>query len=137
MTESRYSPGDQLQPKEPPAFGMETLVGSILLGGVALSSALLAIGVIWHWIITGHLELEYLLAGANFPEFLLDDIRQLFSNAIQPRSFVDLGLAILMITPYVRVLASIVYFAFAERDWKYSVFTAFVFTVLTYSLFQR
>jgi uncharacterized membrane protein len=116
---------------------METLVGWILFGGVALSSALLAIGLIWHRIVTGHLELNYTLAGANFSEFLLADVRELFSKAIQPRSLVDLGLAILMITPYVRVLASIAYFALSERDWKYSLFTTFVFAVLTFSLFQR
>jgi uncharacterized membrane protein len=129
--------GNQHRPKGSPALDMETLVGSILFGGVVLSSALLAIGLIWHRIITGRLELDYSIAGANVSEFLLADVRELFSKTSQPRSLINLGLAILMITPYVRVLASFFYFAFAERDWKYSLFTAFVFTVLTYSLFQH
>jgi uncharacterized membrane protein len=40
-----------------------------------------------------------------------------------------------MLTPYIRVLASLLYFAFVERNRKYTVFTGFVFAVLTYSLF--
>ena len=42
-----------------------------------------------------------------------------------------------MLTPYVRVLVSILYFAFSERNWKYALFTGFVFSVLTFSLFLR
>jgi hypothetical protein len=37
----------------------------------------------------------------------------------------------------VRVLASMLYFLLAARNWKYTVFTAFVLTILTYSLFLR
>ena len=39
--------------------------------------------------------------------------------------------------PQVRVLASMLYFAFVERNGKYTLFTGFVFSVLTYSLFLR
>jgi uncharacterized membrane protein len=42
-----------------------------------------------------------------------------------------------MFTPYVRVLASLFYFAVVARNWKYTLFTGFVLTVLTYSLFLR
>jgi len=41
-----------------------------------------------------------------------------------------------LLTPYVRVLASMIFFL-VERNWKYSVFTFFVFAVLTYSLFLQ
>ena len=30
-----------------------------------------------------------------------------------------------------------VFFALVERNWKYTLFTTFVFAVLTYSLFLR
>ena len=95
---------------------MEILVGSILFRGVVLSSGLLAIGLVWHWITTGRLELEYSLAPTNFSEFFLADVRRLFSNALESRSLVDLGLAVLIVTPYERVFASIVYFALVEPD---------------------
>jgi uncharacterized membrane protein len=116
---------------------MESLVGSILLGGVLLSTGLLIAGLVWHWAATHHLGLEYALMGVNFFQFLLADIRQAASGALRPRVLVSLGLAVLMVTPYLRVLASILYFAFVERNWKYTLFTGFVFTVLTYSLFLR
>ena len=43
----------------------------------------------------------------------------------------------LLLTPLVRVLASLLFFALAERNWKYALFTGFVLAVLTYSLFLR
>jgi len=40
-----------------------------------------------------------------------------------------------MLTPYVRVLASMLCFA-AARNWKYTCFTATVLATLTYALFR-
>lgn len=138
MTESRLLfTNHQTRAKTTARFDMEILVGSILLVGVMLSTALLIIGLAWHWITTGHLGLEYSVAGLNFFQFLLADFHQVVSGVLRPRFLVSLGLAMLMVTPYVRVLASILYFAFVERNWKYTLFTAFVFSVLTYSLFLR
>lgn len=42
-----------------------------------------------------------------------------------------------MLTPYARVVASVIYFAFADRDWKFTAITLFVLIVLTVSLFIR
>ena len=44
---------------------------------------------------------------------------------------ISLGIAALLLTPYLRVLVSSGYFAFVERDLKYTLFTTFVFAVLT------
>lgn len=68
---------------------------------------------------------------------MLADIRQVAADAVRPRLLINLGIAALMLTPYVRVLASMLYFAFIERNGKYTLFTGFVFAVLTYSLFLR
>jgi len=73
----------------------------------------------------------------NLFEFLVKDIRQVADEDFRPRLLVNLGLAALMLTPYARVLASMLYFAFAEHNWKYTFFTGFVLSVLTYSLFLR
>jgi len=43
----------------------------------------------------------------------------------------------LLLTPYARVLASMLYFALVERNRKYTAFTTFVLLTLTYSLFLR
>ena len=118
-------------------FDMEFLIGYILLAGVLISAALLAIGMIWHWVRWGNLRFEYSIVGMNFFEFLLTTLRQMTSEVMRPRFFLNMGIGVLMLTPFVRVLASVFYFALVERNWKYTLFTGFVLSVLTYSLFLR
>lgn len=118
-------------------FDMEVLVGYILLIGVVVSMTLIAIGLVWRWLNTGSPTFDYTIEGMNFFEFVLSDIQQTFVGAFRPRLLVNLGIATLMLTPFVRVFASMVYFAIVEHNWKYTFFTAFVFVILTYSLFLR
>lgn len=119
------------------SFDMETLVGYILVVGVGLSMALVALGLAWHWARDGNLVMDYEIKGLNFLEFVVADVRNLFAPGLRPRYFVSMGIAVLMATPYIRVLASMLYFAIAERNWKYTLFTAWVLGLLTYSLFLR
>ena len=116
---------------------MESLVGYILLTGVLLSVALLVVGFVWRWMRVGSLRFEHSIVGMNFFEFILSTLQQMSSQAFRPRLFLNMGIAVLMLTPFVRVLASVFYFAFVEHNWKYTLFTGFVLTVLTYSLFLR
>ncbi len=118
-------------------FDMEAVVGYILLIGVVLSMALIATGVIWHWLSTGRPGIAYTIAGMNMFDFVIAVSRQASAGAFGPRLFVNLGIAVLLLTPYVRVFASMIYFALADRNLKYTLFTGFVFGVLTYSLFLR
>ena len=117
-------------------FDVESLVGYTLLGGVLLSMSLVAAGLAWHWVAWGDLRFDYALPATTVAGFVATDFRQLFSEAPRPRLLMNLGLAVLMLTPYVRVLASMVYFACVERNGKYTLFTAFVLGTLTYSLFR-
>jgi uncharacterized membrane protein len=121
----------------PGHIDMEVFVGYILLGGVLLSAGLVGAGLIWHWAATGTLGLRSSIGRMNLYEFVATDIRQVTRGAVRPHLLVSLGVAALMLTPYARVLVSMLYFALAERNGKYAVFTAFVFAVLTYSLFLR
>ncbi len=118
-------------------FDMETLIGYILLVGVLLSVALLVIGFVWRWERSGNLRFQHTLVGMNFFEFVLTSLRQMASHELRPRVMLNMGIAVLMLTPFVRVLASVFYFALILRNWKYTVFTGFVLGVLTYSLFLR
>lgn len=117
--------------------GMDLLVGYILLGGVLLSAVLMLAGLGWHWTGSGDLRLEYPLAGMDLFGFVASDLRQLAAGPLRPRLLINLGVAALLLTPYARVAASMLYFAAAERNWKYTLFTGFVFIVLTYSLSLR
>ncbi len=118
-------------------FDMEILIGYILLIGVLLSVGLLAVGFIWRWERSGNLRFQHTIVGMNFFEFVLTSLRQMGSHELRPRVLLNMGIAVLMLTPVVRVLASVLYFALVQRNWKYTLFTGFVLGVLTYSLFLR
>jgi uncharacterized membrane protein len=114
---------------------VEAVVGYTLMSGVLLSLTFIAAGLLWHWLVRGSLQFDYTLPGTNVADFLRADLDQTASAPARPRLLVNWGIAVLLLTPYVRVLASMACFAIVERDWKYTVFTAFVLGTLTYSLF--
>ena len=115
-------------------ISMEGVIGYTLLGGVLLSVTLIAAGLAWHWARSGDLQLAYSLPATTVGGFILADVEQVTSLETRPRLLVNLGIAVLMLTPYVRVLASLISFGL-ERNWKYTAFTAFVLATLTYTLF--
>ncbi len=129
--------GLQEEEAEARQWEMDTLVGYILLSGVLLSMALVAAGLLWRWMATGSLGIEYRLAGMNLFEVVLHDVRLALAGAVRPRMLVTSGIVVLMLTPFFRVAASVVYFAAVLKNWKYTVFTSIVLIVLTYSLFLR
>lgn len=116
---------------------MDVVIGYVLLIGVLLSAGMVVVGLAWHWARTGHLGAEYRIARLNLFEFLQAEIHQVAIGAYRPRLLMSLGIVTLLLTPYVRVLASLLFFLFVERNWKYTLFTGFVLSVLTYSLFLR
>ena len=117
-----------------PRVDIETLVGYTLQIGVSLSLALIAAGLAWHRVRSGTWQLEYTLPATSVSGFLRADVAQLEAGPARPRLLVNLGIAALMLTPYVRVLASMLYFMLVERNVKYTIFTAFVLAMLTYGL---
>ena len=116
---------------------MDAIVGTLLLSGVLTSLALIVAGLTWHRLATGHSALDETLAGHDVVELLGADLRLLVQGAVRPRLLISLGIVALLLTPYLRVLASMLFFAFVEHNWKYTAFTAFVLLVLTYSLVLR
>lgn len=118
-------------------FDMDAVVGYILLVGVLISLALVMGALIWRWINTRTLAFDYTLKGTNLFQLVADEVRLAAQGALRPRLLMSLGIAMLMLTPYIRVLASMVYFMAWLKNWKYSVFTAVVLLTLTYSLFLR
>lgn len=116
---------------------MGTVVGYVLLGGVVLSVVLVVAGLVWHWINTGQPGIDYTIPKLNLFGFVAAEMHQSAAGQFRPRLLVSLGIVALMLTPYFRVLASLLFFALVEHNWKYTAFTGFVLTVLTYSLFLR
>ncbi len=113
----------------------ELLVGRVLQTGVLLSVVSLTLGVLWRWHATGSPTFDYSLQGRSIAGFLSSELSEWRLGHLRPRLFINLGLALLLMTPYARVIVSFFYFVFGERNAKYAVFTAIVFSVLTYSLF--
>ncbi len=116
---------------------MDVLVGTILLGGVLLSMILVVIGLCWKWTHTGSVSENYQLKGMNLIQLVLQEIHLAVHGALRPRLFITSGIVVLMLTPYLRVIASVGYFSAILKNWKYTLFTAIVLIVLTYSLFLR
>ena len=113
---------------------VEGVVGWTLAAGVVASLVLLAAGLVWHRVVRGTLAFDWQLPGTSVATFLRADVDQA-AAAARPRLLIDWGIAVLLLTPYVRVLASMAYFGLVDRDWKYTAFTAFVLATLTYSMF--
>ncbi len=123
--------------RRPRPFDMEPLVSAILRIGLLTSLALVAAGLTWRWIATGTVRFDYMLPKTNVWQFVMEEVRLAQAGALRPRLLINVGLAVLMLTPYVRVLASMVYFAAVERNGKYALFTGFVLATLSYSLLLR
>jgi len=117
-----------------PGFDMNLIVGYVLAVGVASSILLLSIGMGWNWLQTGHLVTDYDLGHNNMLQFVVRETREVWHGHLQPRVLINFGVAVLMMTPFARVLASTVYFAVEERNLKYTLFTTFVLLTLSYSL---
>lgn len=138
MTEGlNSSPGIQSSAEESRQLEMDVLVGYILLGGVLLSMLLIVIGLVWKYIQSGSVQLNYELAGMNLFQFVMSEVHIAILGEIRPRLLVNMGIVVLMLTPFFRVLASMVYFFMVLKNWKYTLFTLFVLLVLTGSLFLR
>ena len=116
---------------------MDEWVGYILLCGVLLSMALITVGLVWRYAKTGDVASDYQISGMNMADFALTEFRAVRAGDFRPRLFINLGIVVLMLTPFFRVAVSVIYFMFALKNWKYTLFTAFVLAVLTYSLFLR
>jgi uncharacterized membrane protein len=115
---------------------LEALVGGILAAGLLTSVALIVAGLAWRWALAGTLRMDYALPGTNVARFLFADVHHAPALATGPRRLVSLGIGVLMLTPYLRVLASLLYFVLVARSRTYATITAIVLATLTYSLFS-
>lgn len=114
----------------------ERIIGYILISGVAISLLLEVIGIVIYYHSYGQFKImedkAVFIHGKNFFNFLFALVR---SEPIRQKAILlmTLGIAILMLTPYVRVILSVIHFA-RERNIKYVLITLFVLVLLTISL---
>jgi uncharacterized membrane protein len=116
---------------------LETIISYLLIAGVIVSLCLEVTGIVLFSSLYHNLNImpdnKYLfIQGRDFFTFLYTIARG-EGMANQAILFMTLGVAVLILTPYVRVVASFIYFAW-ERNYKYVLITAFVLVILTVSL---
>lgn len=111
----------------------------ILRIGVILSVIFEAAGLLLNYVQTGSMSLEFSeqsvwrVKGGNFFDFAFTTARSALTGATA-LELVSLGIVTLMLTPYFRVVAAVLYYG-VEKDWKYVTITFFVFSVITAALF--
>ena len=116
---------------------LELAISCILIIGVAVSVAIELTGILSYYYVNQDLNIsfqpQYALKGTDFFSYSGVTLQSLSQGSWTPFQTLALGLLVLMITPYVRVLASVVYFGMV-RNMKYLAITVFVLVILTASL---
>jgi len=115
---------------------LETIISLILIAGVIASLLLTVVGLFFYHSFGGFKIIldnpAVFIDGQNFFSFIWDTIGG--GNGRSAGLFwITLGVVILILTPYVRVIASFLFFAFT-KDIKYVFITLFVLVALTISL---
>jgi len=116
---------------------LELTISYILIIGVIASVAMESLGILSYYYTNGDFGIvfqpQYALRGSDFFSYSATMLQNLILGSWTPFQILALGIIVLMITPYMRVLASVIYFGLV-RNPKYLVITAFVLIILTASL---
>ena len=114
-------------------FPIEMLISRILLGGVLISMATVAVGLVLMFAhhpedLRSAKDLQRLtVPGAGFPHTPAEVARGIAAGRGQ--AIVALGLAVLIATPILRVAIAMIGFAI-ERDWTYAAISGIVLILL-------
>lgn len=112
---------------------LEIVISTILRIGVLASLVLLSAGIVAYYFSEGTVEIRleesWKVSTQNFFTF----IPYTASNHSLAFLLIASGIIALMLTPYLRVVASIAYFALT-RDLKYLAITTIVLIIITASL---
>jgi uncharacterized membrane protein len=115
---------------------LETAISYLLIIGVIFSLILEAIGLTLFYYSFANLKIlengVVFIRGENFFSIVITTLQgeNIQNSAIL---FMTLGLITLISTPYIRVITSVIYFAW-EKNRKYLLLTLFVLIILTVSL---
>ncbi len=116
---------------------LDLLISYILIIGVTGSVALEILGILSYYQSSHSLEIsfqpQYSLVGTDFFSYSGNLLSEMFRWNWAPLQILALGIVLLMLTPYIRVAASVAYFALV-KNLKYFIITLFVLLVLTTSL---
>ena len=117
------------------SFDMEDLISLILRSGMVMTIGFVLAGLALRWAGMGGGEVDETLQGTNVLQFMLADFRLAGSPRFWPQGLTHLGVAALLLTPAIRVGASLCYFACVQRRWEHALLNGLVLATLTYILF--
>lgn len=123
--------------KREKGLDLEATLSYVLLYGVVASLIVTTIGVLYFFAEYRTLNISRLVHVANFAAFVSDSFTAAFSGHLTAYTIISVGVVILMLTPYIRVLSSWIYFLIKEKDVKYTLITLWVLVILTISLYLR
>lgn len=106
---------------------MRLIVSWVLLTGVSIAAALIAIGLLGSFVVGWRGS----LIGLPRVDAAIDSFAGLAEGlrALRPQAIAQLGLLVLVATPITRVLTSLIAFAL-ERDRLYVILTTIVLAIL-------
>ena len=112
-------------------FDVEPLLSAILRGGAWVCVGLALLSVVLQRGGVGGVGLGDRLQASSLTSLLVADAQGVGSRISWSRLVLDLALGALMLTPYFRVLVSLLYFAWVERNRRYVLLTSVVLAFLT------
>lgn len=114
---------------------IETVLGNLLRIGVIIAGSVVIIGAVLFLVRHGLEIPSYHIFKPD--SFNFSDFRDLFRGIITFRSvsIMEIGILLLIATPFLRVLFSVFAFAY-EKDYMYVIFTVIVFIILIFSFFS-
>ena len=119
---------------------LDLLISYILILGVLASAIIEAAGITGYYSMIGNLNISFqpsfAMKGTDFFGYAWKLFQELSMGAWSPTQVLALGIVVLMLTPYLRVVASVLYFGLAKNP-KYLCITLFVLTLLTASLLEH
>ncbi len=116
---------------------IETTLSYVLIIGVALSFVIILSGWVLYFFKYKTWDIEYSLSDQNLLSLAAHEFSLLIHRISDPKLIINLGIVVLMLTPFLRVLSSVILFAVYDKNIKYAVITLFVLLVLSWSLFWR
>jgi uncharacterized membrane protein len=126
----------RMEPEGSGEARLETWLSYVLISGVLISLVVEVAGIILYYRASHSLAISQdssmFIRGQNFFIFLSRLFYETLSGITALRLMV-LGVAALILTPYLRAVMSVIYFA-STKNFKYLIVTLFVLAILTASL---
>jgi uncharacterized membrane protein len=115
---------------------LETVISYLLIIGVISSLILELVGIFLLYNSSSDISISrdssFFIHGVNFFVFVFNQFR-ISTTETLPIRLMTIGIMVLMLTPFLRVIVSAVYFAL-RKNIKYTLITLFVLAILTISL---